>query len=137
MTYAKGTTVAPEKTRMEIERVLAKYGATDFGYMMRSDMATIVFAKSDRRVRFNLPLPQAGDRRGEQLLRERWRALLLCIKAKLESVESRIETFDEAFLAHVVMPGGQTVYEHAREQIAIAYDGGRMDGPLMLEGPKP
>lgn len=136
MTYAKGTSVAPEKTRMEIERVLAKYGATDFGYLMRSDMATIFFAKSDRRVRFNLPLPKTTDRGGEQRLRERWRALLLCIKAKLEAVESNIETFDEAFLAHVIMPGGQTVYEHAREQIALAYEGGRMDGPLMLDGPK-
>jgi hypothetical protein len=136
VTYAKGTTVAPEKSRLEIERVLMKYGARDFGYMMRDGMATVVFAKNDRRIRFNLPTPKTDERGGEQRLRERWRALLLCIKAKLESVESKIETFDEAFLAHVVMPGGQTVYEASKDQIAIAYQNGKMDGPLMLEGPR-
>ena len=45
----------------------------------------------------------------ERAERQRWRALLLVLKAKLESVESNIETFENAFLAQIVMPGDQTV----------------------------
>ena len=33
------------------------------------------------------------------------------MKAKLESIEAKIETFDEAFLAHIVTPEGQTIME--------------------------
>jgi hypothetical protein len=62
--------------------------------------------------------------------REAWRALLLCIKAKLVSVESKIETFEEAFLAHVVMPDGKTAYEHTRPRIAAMYKGGEIQALL-------
>jgi hypothetical protein len=65
--------------------------------------------------------------------RERWRALLLCVKAKLESVSSKIETFEEAFLAHVVMPDGRTVHEHTAPRIAEIAKGGELK-PL-LPGP--
>jgi len=46
----------------------------------------------------------------EKSTRQIWRALLLAVKSKLESVESGIETFDEAFFAHIVIPGkGRTI----------------------------
>jgi hypothetical protein len=40
--------------------------------------------------------------------------LLLANKAKLSSVEDGIETFEDAFLAHIVMPDGTTVSQHVR-----------------------
>ena len=46
-----------------------------------------------------------------QEVRRMWRALALVIKAKLEAVESGITTFDEEFLAHIVMPDGCTIGE--------------------------
>ena len=49
--------------------------------------------------------------------RQRWRALNLAIKAKLEAVESGIVTFDQEFLAHIVGPSGQTV----KPLIALQY----------------
>ncbi len=70
----------------------------------------------------------------EQACRSRWRALFLCIKAKLESIESGIETFEDAFLAHIQMPDGHTVAEHVRPRIAAAYETGTMQ-PL-LPAPK-
>jgi hypothetical protein len=45
--------------------------------------------------------------------REGWRALVLAIKAKLEAVEAGITTFETEFLAHIVLPDGRTVGEHA------------------------
>ena len=71
----------------------------------------------------------------DQAKRQRGRALLLVIKAKLESVESGIETLEQAFLAHVVMADGKTVHERIAEPIALEYQSGRPsagEGLLML-----
>ena len=89
-------------------------------------MAIVVFEVQDRRVRFNLPLLEGENDQAQRTRRERWRALLLCIKAKLESVSSNIESFDEAFFAHVVMPDGKTVYQHAAPRLEQIAKGGEM-----------
>lgn len=57
-------------------------------------------------------------------------ALALVIKAKLEAIESDISTFDDEFLAHIVMPDGKTVGEITREKVALAYSSGTMQ-PLL------
>jgi hypothetical protein len=48
-------------------------------------------------------------------------ALLLAVKAKLVAVDDGIETFEEAFMAHVVMPDGRSVGDHIKPRIASAY----------------
>lgn len=45
----------------------------------------------------------------EKATRQRWRALALVIKAKLEAVASGITEFEQEFLAHIVLPDGRTV----------------------------
>lgn len=125
--FASKTKVPVTQSRAEIERSLERYGATAFAYAMQEGRATIMFEASGRRVRFVLPLP---DAKLEQAIRQKWRALLLCIKAKLESVESEIETFEDAFMSHIVMPDGQTVGDHVGPKIAEAYLAGRMT-PLL------
>lgn len=134
MTYAKDTKVPAEQTRLEIERTLKRYGARSFAYFTEPDRAIIVFEAHERRMRFDLPLPAGDTDKEAKVKRAKWRALLLCIKAKLESVESKIETFEDAFLAHVVMPDGRTVGEHARPRIATAYESGEVQA--LLPGPK-
>ncbi len=105
------------------------------------------FSMSDRQVRFVLPLPKYNEHtktdKGktrtstqasiayEQACRARWRALLLCIKAKLESAQSGIEEFETAFLGQIVMPNGKTMEELVRPQIAIAYETKKVH-PLQL-----
>lgn len=146
MQYAKATVVSVEKSRAEIEAVLTKYGARQFGYAADNDrgIASIQFAANERHVRFILSLPKRGDkqflvtprkqkrsdedayRAWEQACRQRWRALVLCIKAKLESVECGISEFESEFLAHIVLPGGRTVEEFIRPQIEQAYTSGEM-----------
>jgi hypothetical protein len=44
-----------------------------------------------------------AQRAWEQAVRQRWRALVLVIKAKLEAVESGITSFEDEFLAHTVL----------------------------------
>ena len=85
MTYASTTKVPVDQTRNEIERTLAKYGAKKFAYFSESGRSIIVFEASDRRIRFDLPVPAGENDKEAQARRQKWRALLLCIKAKLES----------------------------------------------------
>lgn len=130
MTYAEHTKVPVEKTKGEIERAVTRYGASAFGSFTERDRAVIVFASQNRRVRFDLPLPVGDDVRSDKIRRVRWRALLLCIKAKLEAVASKIETFEEAFLSHVVLPDGTTVGTHVGPHIDEAYKTGQIP-PLL------
>lgn len=155
MTYAKETTVSAESSRAEIERTLRRYGATSFGYGWNPGAALVEFEASGRRIRFVLPMPDRNDRafthykRGqfgaetartedaaakqwEQATRSRWRALALCIKAKLEAVEAGISEFETEFLANIVLPDNSTVGAWVRPQIERVYALNRM--PELLPG---
>lgn len=144
--YASSTDVDVGRSRNEIERVLARYGAEQFMFGWTSSGSVVEFIDHGRRVRFLLPLPSLEEFRAttrgrartdaaaqharDQAVRQRWRALLLVIKAKLEAVESGITTFEAEFLAHLVLPNGQTVGQWATPQLAAVYDSGSM--PPML-----
>lgn len=130
--YAEGTEVSVEKSRVEIERILHRFGATRFLYATGEQGAVIAFQHKERQIRFVLPLPDRADKKfwynsrfqkrsdqlaftsWEQACRERWRALVLCIKSKLAGVENKIETFEDAFMPYIVLPDGKTVAEHVR-----------------------
>jgi len=125
--YASQTTVSVAKSKAEIEDTLQRYGCSGFLSGWMDDTAMISFQVNDRKVKFLLQMPnkraeeftktdtgkkrkpEAAYKSWEQGCRQRWRALALAIKAKLEAVECGIVTFDEEFLAHIVTPGGQTV----------------------------
>ena len=142
--FAEGTSVSVEKSRAEIEGLIVRYGATHTAFMNAPGRAVICFEAKGRRIMFELPLPDRDDKRflrdgrgtarspakraeaWEQACRQRWRALALVIKAKLEAVESGITAFEDEFLAHIVMPDGQTVATHIKPRIAEAYDSGSM-----------
>lgn len=144
MAFAEGTTVSVEKSRAEIEKLITRYGATSTAFMQAPGRAIVCFEADGRRVMFELGLPDRTEKRflrdhrgymrppakqaehWEQACRQRWRALALVIKAKLEAVESKITTFEDEFLAHIVMPDGQTVATHIKPRIAAAYEQGSM-----------
>jgi hypothetical protein len=93
--------------------------------------ALIEFRANDRRVRFVMEMPDRNERRFTHTVargqrREQWRALALVIKAKLAAVNAKIVTFEEEFLAHVVLPNGHTVWEETQQPIAAAYASGLM-----------
>lgn len=148
--YAAETTVASDRSRAEIEKILERYGATSFMYGWQSGRARVAFEMHNRHIRFDLPLPDRSDdefqwttqgrRRTdnaareayEQAVRQRWRALALVIKAKLEAVESGISEFETEFMAHILLPSGETVGEVMTPQIAESYRTGHM--PALLPG---
>jgi hypothetical protein len=138
--YAHDTRVPVSQSRAEIERLLDRHKAKQFGTAVDYDLlqARVQFRLHDRIVRFVIALPDRkkyGDGvRFERAERQKWRALLLVIKAKLESVENAIETFEQAFLANVVMPNDRTVAEIMAPLIAESYKGGTMPKAL---GPAP
>ncbi len=147
--YAAGTEVPVEKSRAEIERLLSRHGAAQLGIVSDAEqgLAVVLFTIAGRQVRLRVPLPRLqevraacrqGEFRGdpvsrwEQLSRERWRAVLLLVRAKLELVELGISTIEREFLADIALPNGQTVGEHLRPQLEEAYRSGRM--PPLLPG---
>jgi hypothetical protein len=151
--YATKTTVPVERSRNEIEQTLARYGAKQFMYGWAAAGAVVAFVidveGQARQVRFQLPLParddkrfthhsrgrrtpEAAEREWEQACRQRWRALLLVVKAKLEAVETGIATFEDEFLAYIMLPDGSTVAEWVRPQLDDAYDRGLMPARLPL-----
>jgi hypothetical protein len=93
-----------------------------------------MFEAHMRRLRFDLPLADGDSEKDKQRCRRKWRALLLAVKFKLESIESYIEIFEETFSAHIVLPDGVTVGQHARSAIDAAYKGQPM--PSLLPAPK-
>ncbi len=136
--FAEKTRVPAMQSRMEVERLVSRYGCQQYGaavdYLTLS--ARVQFMSHDRVVRFVVALPDPKkykrDEAREQEERRVWRSLLLVIKAKLEAVQTGIATFEEEFLAHIVMPNGRTVADMIVPQIADSYRNGFSAAPLAL-----
>jgi hypothetical protein len=148
--YAEKTAVSPAQRRTEIERTLSRYGATAFGFATTADRAQIIFELKGRRMRLDVALPdrnsrdithsgewtkrseQAAENRYQQVVRQRWAALGLWIKAQCEAIDSEVVTAEQAFLGWLVMPDGLTLAEKIAPQIEAAYASGQM--PALMAG---
>ena len=130
--YAQKTKVPIAQSRAEIERLLDRHKAKQYGTAVDYDLrqARVQFRLHERIVRFIITLPDPKKYgQGERLAqaeRQKWRALLLVIKAKLEAVENSIATFEEEFLAHIVLPNDRTVADYVIPQVAAMYQTGHM-----------
>jgi hypothetical protein len=149
--YAKNTTVSVSKSRAEIEDQITRFGCDGFMSGRDGQQVVVAFKARNRQVAFRMTLPDPSDPAFTQTAhgrrrtsggqndayakeeRRMWRALCLSIKAKLVSVEEEIETFEQAFMAHIVMPDGLTIADHVVPRIEQAYKTGEM--PRLLPGP--
>lgn len=147
--YAKGTTVSVAKSKAEIEEQIDRFGADGFMSGRDGREIRLAFKAHGRQVMFKMISPtldemrltENGKRRTDAQAkaacdaedRRRWRSLAMSIKAKLVSVQDGIETFEQAFMAHVVMPDGLTLGDHVTPHIAQAYE--TEDMPPLLPGP--
>ena len=61
--FAEGTSVSVEKSRAEIEGLIVRYGATHTAFMSAPGRAVICFEAKDRRIMFELPLPDRAENR--------------------------------------------------------------------------
>jgi hypothetical protein len=146
------TTVPVERSQAELRKLLAQYGASRFAFGEERDETTgerhaaVTFVRGTYAVRMRVPLKQVDERvvssrysrartktrdqiRDEQYEQEErriWRVLAWNLKARMVAVEEGVESFEEAFLAHLVDPAsGRTVYEQLAEE-------GRIELPAPL-----
>lgn len=139
-----GTKVPVEKSQSEIRRLLLDHGAKRFlfGEEERAGVhwAGIEFFHCDHIVRVNVPLKALDDkplrekaRRAtsrsfdqikaeafDQEARRVWRVLFWSLKARMVAVDEGLETFEQAFLAHLVDPAtDRTVWEEFKPAMLL------------------
>lgn len=132
--YACDTEVSVQKSIQNIQDVLTGHKATRFGYMTSESEVVFACELRGKRIKFKLPLPSLKDlpknsRQNpknflHQAERSLYRGLFLTIKAKLVSIENGIETFEEAFLANIVLPNGQSFAEYSLPKLEETYTSG-------------
>ena len=153
--YAAQTTVSTERSIADIKALLARHGSDKFSTDETPGRVAILFGAHGRQFMFVVPLPARDApefvrtpargterppaeayRLWEQACRARYRALVLVIRAKVEAVEGGIETFEDAFFAHTVLPNdGRTLGEVLRPALARAYE--TLDSTPLLPAPPP
>lgn len=139
MTYAKGTTVDVEKSRLDVDRLLARHGASQRGVMQddAKEIAAVAFVIRGAKYRIDIPLPKRSQirdpRKHAQACRERWRLVLLALKSKLELVALGGSTIEREFFADLVLPNGQTAHQGFSELLR----NGLGDGLMRLLPPAP
>lgn len=134
------TDVAVSKSQDELRVLLRKHGAEQFGFAEGAGWAGIEFVHRGGLVRLRCPMlvtdedvkrwRSASNKSRSQseaetraLVTEReamrvWRVLVWSLKARLVAVEEGLETFEQAFLSHLVNPAtGRTVWEDVREEV--------------------
>jgi len=148
--YANNTSVSPEKSQAEIQNTLRKYGADRFGTMEEKNKAHVMFSYSGLSIQISIDLPSrsefektttgrdritvAIETAHNQEIRQRWRALLLAIKAKLEAIECGISTIEEEFMAFVIMPDGLPLSSHILPKLQTMVKTGKMPKLLSYGG---
>jgi hypothetical protein len=145
------TTVPVERSQGEIRKLLQDHGAARLAFGEERDgdrrWAAITFTTQAHGVRMRVPLKQVNehdvraravrahtktvkDIRDEMYKQEErriWRVLAWNLKARLVAVQEGLESFEEAFLPHLINPRtNRTVYEE------LAHDGRvELDAPLL------
>jgi hypothetical protein len=124
-----------EKSRKTIESTLRKFGGKKFlaGWDEDASSWTVMFQLGQHQVRFDLDMPErreakytpTGRTRNpnrtesvlEDLEKQKWQALADLIKAKLQGIEAGVTTFEKEFMAYLVWPSGETVYQQMEPAI--------------------
>lgn len=133
----ESTTVPVEKSQGEIRRLLTDHAASQFAFGEETDSAgvrwaAVSFAHAGHAVRMRVPHKPVDERAlrskvmratrrtrdeieremAEQEGRRIWRVMAWNLKARLVAVDEGVETFEEAFLAHLLdRETGMTIYE--------------------------
>jgi hypothetical protein len=143
----ESTAVPVEKSQGEIRKLLTRNGASRLGFAEEREeaqrWAAVTFTIGENIVRLRVPLKpvsekavrdkhwrsrtktmdEVRDTLYEQEERRIWRVLAWNLKARMVAVEEKVETFEEAFLAHLLDPQtGRTIYEQLAEhgQVQLA-----------------
>lgn len=137
-----GTEVPVSKSQEDLRKQLISSGAEQFSFGQGSDWAGVEFVHAGHLVRLRCPVKPGNaamvkahhsSEEKQRLADEReharvWRVLVWSVKARLVAVDEGLESFEQAFLPHIVDPGsGRTLWETVRVEIeagALRLDGG-------------
>jgi hypothetical protein len=130
--FASSTSVSVDKTRLEIETLLTRAGATSRGTAVDDvkNLAIVAFVLKGAQYRVSLPLPKytgtiayktirSALSAHDQAVRTRWRVLLLLLKSKLEAIRLGVSSAEKEFLADLVLENGRTVHEDLPEFLRL------------------
>ncbi len=131
---------------------MRRWGADGFMSSWEGTLSSIAFKYKGLEARITLAMPDRDseeilytpakrllravaeqERAYDQAVRQRWRALLLYIKANLEAIDSGIISFEQAFLPHFVLVDGRTVTDSLMPQIYSALEGKELL-PMLSQG---
>ncbi|ACL39054.1 conserved hypothetical protein [Pseudarthrobacter chlorophenolicus A6] len=140
--YTRGDSYSSEASRKHIKLALENYGATDIIFGQRGVLGAVAFKGDGRQFRIVMPLLQSEGPLAlrvdvadshlretnakvlERVNRKSWHALAAAIDAKLGAASAGIASLESEFLAHVVLPGNQTVLDELESVIDSAYRSG-------------
>lgn len=145
--YATNTSVAIAKSQQEIQTILRKYGARKFGTMENPTKIYLMFEYENFAIQIEWPLPDrnqfevtpSGRRRKrnqieeayDQAVKQRWRSLVLNVKAKLEAIEDGCSVLEKEFMGDIVMPDGRPLSSHLLPQLNQIAQSGKL--PKLLQ----
>lgn len=111
--YAEKTQVPISRSRVQIENELTRYGIQEYGIGHSPRGTGIIFRHNSKVYKMNVNEPNEDEfdtqQKLEQAKRSRWRLLLLCVKAKLNLIQSGQSSFEDEFLAYMALPDGSTM----------------------------
>lgn len=148
--YAIGTTVSEDRSRVELERVLLKYGCNKLGVMtdLDNDVSVVMFEYNGWPVKMVVPMPSRDDKEfietetgrersesvaskaWEQARRQRWRVIVLMVKAKFEAILAGSASFEREFMSYFVLPGGRDVGDEIMDKLLNAKERGELPRAL-------
>jgi len=152
------TDVAVESSQGAIRKLLYQHHAANFSFTETSvddeRWAAVDFVLQEQRVRIRVPLKKPDQRvvkqkvqrartrtvadierdLSEQEAKRIWRVMFHTLKARLVAVEEGVETFEEAFLSHLVDPvTGLTMWDAVKS--AVESGALKVGGPGLMSAP--
>jgi hypothetical protein len=125
VTYARGTEVNVAGSQQEVGRIFMRYGIETYSFGASPGKAVVEFLLGAFPVRVEVPLPprpaedkEQNPKTGrwvqtippwEQAVKERWRALVLLLKANLEAVELGLLSVEQAFMPYLILSDGRVL----------------------------
>lgn len=139
------TSIAPQKTVMEIQTALAKAGASAIlaDYDAEGNIIALSFRLKSENGDISFRLPTAWQPVQKTLTRQRvspkyqtpehalrvaWRITKDWVEAQLAIIETQMVTTAQVFLPYAITKNGQTVYEYIGQNSSLLLgDGGAQD----------
>jgi hypothetical protein len=148
MSLPYSTATSGDKALAEIQRILQQFGCNKFGVMTDWTEGVLMVQFEWRGARVSFPANFKGYASAwlkenpwtarKSLTKDQWEAKALeigsvavysilrdWIKAQVVAVETGLVSMEEVFMAHILLPNGQRLIEHAKANNLLPNKGGQ------------